>query len=177
MWPLSWQQLAIAPEKAGVEWLFLGDAAGNLLITRSDALAWKPFRARLPTVAPSPQAMAAGPVTPAPTSVESWPVNATPTPCLSPLGSAFASQADWARALVGCPVSGEQRGAWAMQPFERGRMFWREEGRVIFVLFEDGHWQEWPDAWSEVQPVSDVALVAPPGRLQPVRGFGKLWRE
>ena len=40
-----------------------------------------------------------------------------------------------------------------------------------------GTWQRFPDAWQEGQPEADPALVPPEGLVQPVRGFGKAWRE
>ena len=33
------------------------------------------------------------------------------------------------------------------------------------------------DTWAEGQPERDPALVPPSGRYQPIRGFGKVWRE
>jgi DNA-binding beta-propeller fold protein YncE len=180
VWPLAWQQLALAPAQAGGQWLFLGDGVGNLLTLRSDELAWKPFRAPLPTVtpvAPPPPPPTASVATLAPTLVAPRPITATPTPCLAPFGAAFERYADEARAAVGCPWAEQKHGALAIQYFEHGQMFWREEGGHIYVLFEDGSWQSYLDSWREGQPISDQTLVAPPGREQPVRGFGKLWRE
>jgi hypothetical protein len=65
----------------------------------------------------------------------------------------------------------------AFQPFERGAMFWRADLTTIDVLQEDGRWWRYDDTWDESQPVDDPSLAAPPGLLQPVRGFGKVWRE
>ena len=56
-------------------------------------------------------------------------------------------------------------------------MFWHGEQRMIFVLQQDGTWAAHEDAWAEGQPDRDPALVPPEGQYQPVRGFGKLWRE
>jgi hypothetical protein len=38
-------------------------------------------------------------------------------------------------------------------------------------------WQRFADQWQEDQPAADAALVPPRDRFQPVRGFGKVWRE
>jgi len=70
----------------------------------------------------------------------------------------------------------------AEQPFQFGRMMWLEKtsptvGSRIFVLYNDGRLQEYPDLWAEGQPPSDPALAPPAGMFQPVRGFGKVWRE
>ena len=45
-----------------------------------------------------------------------------------------------------------------------------------------GRWAEYPDTWREGLPESDPALQPPAGLRQPVlrqpvRGFGKVWRE
>jgi hypothetical protein len=74
----------------------------------------------------------------------------------------------------------------ARQPFERGRLVWIGGGsgladweRVVVVLngTASGAWQRHPDAWQEGQPESDPAIQPPVGLYQPVRGFGKVWRE
>lgn len=71
----------------------------------------------------------------------------------------------------------------AEESFEGGRMIWValapsiENWNAIYVLFDDGHAVAQSDTWSEAEPADDPTLVAPDGRFQPVRGFGKLWRE
>lgn len=69
----------------------------------------------------------------------------------------------------------------AEQLFEHGRMFWLEPNREIWVLIitEEGRgtWSVYQDTWTEgVDPASDETIVPPDDMLQPVRGFGKLWR-
>jgi hypothetical protein len=56
-------------------------------------------------------------------------------------------------------------------------MLWREDHKVIAVFYAEGQWQAFADLWQEGQPVSDSGLFPPTGLLQPVRGFGKVWRE
>jgi hypothetical protein len=68
------------------------------------------------------------------------------------------------------------------QLFERGRLFWLEPNREIWVLIitEEGRgtWAAYEDSWVEgTDPESDAALTAPDGLIQPIRGFGKIWRE
>jgi hypothetical protein len=82
-----------------------------------------------------------------------------------------------------CPA-GEASTSWAAeQPFEHGRMIWLEDvgggalTRVFFVLYDDGQFTMAEDTWTEDQPESDPSFVPPAGLLQPIRGFGKLWRE
>lgn len=69
----------------------------------------------------------------------------------------------------------------AFQQFERGSMLWVERAtytteRLIYVFFEDGTFQPFEDTWREGQPASGN-LTPPTGLLEPVRGFGKVWRE
>lgn len=75
----------------------------------------------------------------------------------------------------------------AEQFFEHGRMIWLQEmteslgeeptGGYIFVFRDDGSFARYDDTWIAGQPESDPALIPPEGLQQPIRGFGKLWRE
>jgi hypothetical protein len=76
-----------------------------------------------------------------------------------------------------CPTSAPQYSAAAEQPFERGFMIWLEGTNEIIVFDWDGRWQRFEDTFVEGQQENDPALVAPVGLYQPVRGFGKVWRE
>jgi hypothetical protein len=83
--------------------------------------------------------------------------------------------------------------SWAAeQRFENGRMLWLQEipgestpegvaeGPLIFVLYDGGpfpQWAKYEDTWRDGQPESDPAILPPQGLYQPIRGFGKLWRE
>jgi hypothetical protein len=84
-----------------------------------------------------------------------------------------------------CPLQ-ESVSTWAAeQVFERGRMLWFQEiqfgdlveDNLLFVLYDDGEWHWYPDTWTSDRPESDLSIVPPEGRVQPVRGFGKVWRE
>lgn len=84
------------------------------------------------------------------------------------------------------------------QPFERGRMYWLGRSQdqrcatvpdftpgagEIWVLFYDGgnlsgRWARYVDDWDETtMPESDPELLPPDGLIQPVRGFGHVWRN
>jgi len=76
-----------------------------------------------------------------------------------------------------CPVGPPIPSAAAEQPFEGGVMVWLEERDAIIVFFPDGRWQQFEDTWTEGEPENDPTIVPPDGRFQPIRGFGKLWRE
>ena len=71
----------------------------------------------------------------------------------------------------------------AEQPFQSGRMLWLEKTTPTgadsrtFVLHTDGRLQVYDELWTQGQPPSDPAIIPPAGLLQPIRGFGKVWRE
>lgn len=75
-----------------------------------------------------------------------------------------------------CPYPAES-GAGSIQLFEHGRMFWISATRTIVVLRSDATFAIGKDNWEAGMPESDPALTPPDGLLQPVRGFGKYWRE
>ncbi|HET9494562.1 MAG TPA: hypothetical protein VFR15_10045 [Chloroflexia bacterium] len=74
----------------------------------------------------------------------------------------------------------------AYQPFERGSMLYLERmvyrgptkqlEKAIYALFADGSFMQFADTWTEGESISSGAQP-PPERLEPVRGFGKAWRE
>jgi hypothetical protein len=84
-----------------------------------------------------------------------------------------------------CPLY-EPSATWAAeQPFENGRVVWLEEvrgetfvhQRQILVFYDDGKYEQYQDTWMEGEAESDPSIVPPEGLYQPIRGFGKLWRE
>lgn len=76
-----------------------------------------------------------------------------------------------------CPEGEAIASAAAEQAFEGGVMIWLETADSIYVLFEDQSWQRFDDNWTEDQPESDPSFTPPEGLYQPIRGFGKVWRE
>ncbi len=76
-----------------------------------------------------------------------------------------------------CPVGEPLTSFAAEQPFEGGVMIWFEAKASIYVFYKAGHWQRFDDSWSENQIQSDPAFIPPADRFQPIRGFGKVWRE
>jgi hypothetical protein len=71
----------------------------------------------------------------------------------------------------------------AEQAFQNGRMFYLQPNQEIWVLIHidddtGGVWTRHRDTWSEDLPELDPSIVPPEEDLyQPIRGFGKLWRE
>ena len=56
-------------------------------------------------------------------------------------------------------------------------MLWRADERAIDVLYLNGPWVRYEDTWDDTQPTDDPSLTPPEGLVQPMRGFGKVWRE
>ncbi len=90
-----------------------------------------------------------------------------------------------AQALMRCPVGGPSEVGGVWQFYEHGAMFWRQSDRSIFVMSELGirqgqptdRWWRIDDTWQEGEAESDPGLQPPAGLRQPVRGFGKVWRN
>jgi hypothetical protein len=136
--------------------LLIGSNAAEFLHVAADEVAWE-------KVWPLPSAPTATPVP-------------TPTPCGDQVDPRFDVDAASLERL-GCATQPAVETAGAYQPFQRGRMFWRGDEKQIYVLLRDGTWATFQDTWVEGQPPADPAFMPPEGLLQPVRGFGKVWRE
>lgn len=85
------------------------------------------------------------------------------------------------RGRLGCPRSEATSVLIVTQAFERGVMFWRDT-REIYALALQARgaaantvWK-FPDGWTEGQPERDPNLQPPAPLLQPIRGFGAVWR-
>ena len=79
-----------------------------------------------------------------------------------------------------CPFEAPLISDGAEQHFEHGVMLWMGAEDLIYVLFDDAHYPKWSayeDHWDEGEPTMDPSIEPPPGRQQPVRGFGLVWRE
>lgn len=76
-----------------------------------------------------------------------------------------------------CPGGAPIDSAAAEQQFEHGFMLWLEANNSVFVFAKDGRFQRYEDTFVEGQPENDPSFVPPENLYQPVRGFGKVWRE
>ncbi len=68
----------------------------------------------------------------------------------------------------------------AEQRFEGGWMLWLQPVAQIWLLTVDDGAHVWTargDSFVDGEAESDPQIAPPAGKLQPVRGFGKLWRE
>ncbi len=98
--------------------------------------------------------------------------------CSYSVAGQFASAYTGVQARLGCPLNpGASVSPMVTQPFERGVMFWRGDTRQIYALASNGQFWQVPDTWNESMPADDPAFSPPGGLLQPVRGFGYLWRN
>lgn len=102
----------------------------------------------------------------------------SPDPRFAPVWEQVSAQLGWGTAAG-------QSMFMAWQPFEHGAMVWLSaavpgsgiDGPTVLVMIDEDGWQAIPDTWDESQPESDPSLTAPAGLVQPIRGFGKVWRE
>lgn len=151
--------------------LWLGAGSGRVLPYSLDELLAPP-----PTPSPPPA------VTPTPGP----PFSDTSPPGKARPDDRLASAWQQAAAELGWGLGPAQTMAMALQPFERGRMIWMSTavpgaaafyGPSILALATADGWEAFPDTWREGQPASDPSLAPPAGLSQPIRGFGKVWRE
>jgi hypothetical protein len=89
--------------------------------------------------------------------------------------SRYAADQQLSKAL-GRPLAGEQVVPMAEQAYQKGAMFWRGDTKQITVITEQGAWSAYADTWNESQQAGKF-FTAPAGLIEPVRGFGKVWRE
>lgn len=78
-----------------------------------------------------------------------------------------------------CPDAAEYGWA-AQQPFEHGFMIWLQPSQTIYVFFTSyggTSYRSYEDTFTDGDPESDPNLTPPSGLLQPIRGFGKVWRQ
>ncbi|MBN1991910.1 MAG: serine/threonine protein kinase [Anaerolineae bacterium] len=132
------------------------------------------------TVSPPPVATA----TPSPQPTPSSPPFPTPIPsltatvCPQPLDEALATLANTILdEPLGCPRSPAIITPAAWQPFEHGLMLWREDLNLIYGVGPGEAWFITGDQWREGDAPYDPAIIVPAGYYQPVRGFGKVWRD
>lgn len=121
-----------------------------------------------PVATPTP-----APPSPSPAVAADPPATATATPCgIQPVrgfGLLYRSRPKVASRL-GCAREAERRVQIAQQPFEGGLLLWLADRRMVHALLYDNTWRSYPDTF-------DGAETATPTPGEPVRGFGKVWRE
>ena len=164
--------LAVLPDGR----LLLGNTKGAISQISPDRLSWSVLPMTSGTGTPTAAPAAPTPVpTPAPSSTT------TAGPPANHYGPDPAFQQAWqagkSQAGLGWAVEDKAREVWvALQYFEHGRMIWREDRQTISALGEQSRLATYADTWKEGEPAQDPTIVPPVGKVQPQRGFGKLWR-
>lgn len=91
------------------------------------------------------------------------------------LGRKLDQDPTW-RASLGCPTDMSRPIETVTQQFEHGLMLWRGDTLQIYVLATNGKYSVHNDTWDASQP-QGAHLAPPANRVEPIRGFGKIWRE
>ena len=82
---------------------------------------------------------------------------------------------------IGCPSGAPPLIAamnGASQVFQGGRMLWMNEvPPVIYVFYSDGTFNQFEDTFDPFVDPESGGETPPEGLLEPVRGFGKVWRS
>jgi hypothetical protein len=93
-------------------------------------------------------------------------------------GTAYLADPALAQQL-GCPLpTGVISTTSAAQVFERGSMLWLQGApNLIYALFNTGRFQRFDDTYNANADPFNGGETPPPGLREPVRGFGKVWRQ
>ena len=62
----------------------------------------------------------------------------------------------------------------AYQPFVGGYMLWRADTQQIYVVYNGGSYEIYPDTYAEGEDLG-IEDEPPDGMFAPIRGFGKVW--
>lgn len=109
-------------------------------------------------------------------------VGACPNPPMGGFQNIYASNPSLSAQLA-CPIGPSVAVQTAFQTFERGIMVWVSSVGVtnqsgIYVFYANNTYQRYADTWIDGVDPSTTGLTPPGGGLQePIRGFGKVWRE
>jgi len=162
------------------------DPSGTPIGTKAEATVTTPTgnRAETPVATPTPVPAASSPAqvrAPVPTapnvgnSAASTAGQCATLP-VKGLGKVYSENPNVAQPL-GCAKEPERVASMAEQTFQKGLMYWRGDNRQIYVILDTGRWAAYPDTWNEGDPSPSVGTPTPPGTVEPVRGFGKVWRD
>ena len=103
-------------------------------------------------------------------------------PCAVDPAPRFAAAWEMYADQLGCALNEAHAQAAASQGFERGFLLWREDPDYVYVMHDDGRlglypMSVYPESVRRNPPGADPSIVPPSGLLQPVRGFGLVWRD
>jgi serine/threonine-protein kinase len=137
-----------------------------------------------PTDTPEPPTDTSEPPTHTPPPTPTFtptPTMPPPTPsCSFPAQGTFSGLWQNYRVQLGCPLyQSPQLINDAEQAFDNGHMFWRQDNDYAYVVYEqgglNGTYQAYTDMWHEGDPDYSCSASPPPGKVQPIRGFGAVW--
>lgn len=108
-------------------------------------------------------------------------------PCAIPTDAVFQPLWEVHRRDLGCPIEVSCLvSRIAQQPFQGGHMFWRRDTDDVYLVYDrdadgaklnQGDWALNPVEWRwDGSDPGGVGLQPPSGLLEPIRGFGWLWR-
>jgi hypothetical protein len=110
-------------------------------------------------------------------------VTPAPSTCAYPAPGGLAGMLSLDPALsaqLGCPAGAPpapMQLAGAFQPFERGVMIYMQGAPgTIYALSSDGRFRRFDDSFIDGVDPDSGGETAPPGLVEPIRGFGKVWR-
>lgn len=119
---------------------------------------------------------------PAPSATPSSSPMPSPTPCAIAAAPRFDAAWRLYADQLGCALTQAHTQAAASQDFERGFLLWREDPDYVYVMHDDGRLglyplSVYPESVRLNPPGADPSIVPPAGLIQPVRGFGLVWRD
>ena len=97
--------------------------------------------------------------------------------CARPVGERFGGIWNVVKTRLGCPLNDAHAEYGAAKGFERGYMLWRDGQDLVYVLYKDGESVIVYDKFREGVDPEKIGYSPPPGLQEPIRGFGKVWRE
>lgn len=98
-----------------------------------------------------------------------------PTSCAILVNNSFHTVWENHAAQLGCATEDGKNIPMVAENFQHGRMFWRSDNRVIYVLYNTGLWASYTDGWREGNAEFSCGNASSPPT--PKRGFGKVWCE
>lgn len=107
--------------------------------------------------------------------------------CSGTVHAAFQSAYTTYKVRLGCPIGDAYPiESTAQQMLQGGRMFWRNDNKPILIVFDrlrqdgrkldQGVWESSPDEKWDGRNPDGIGLTPPPGMVEPILGFGWLWR-
>ncbi len=166
--------------------LYLGAGAGAVIALDPATMKWQEVAATVAAPAEQASAEAAaadatGALLPTPTPAPAAPLTGEPPAGLFRPAGDFAlnweNNQETQQALGWARTAQPTNSTAAIQRFDNGVMIWVQETGLIYAVLHDGRWFSFEDTFREGDAESDPAFSPPEGRQQPMRGFGKLWRE